>query len=71
VSNHPRGRRRAERAAFGAKLPSHRAARGAVAVGAGSGWDRDGEGCAASGWLLLTKTGWRRVDTLRVRRLFG
>lgn len=23
------------------------------------------------GWLLLPKSGWRRVDTLRVRRLFG
>ncbi|MFC3575848.1 hypothetical protein ACFOZ0_21710 [Streptomyces yaanensis] len=68
--------KRAERAACGARLPSYRAARGAAAVaaaaaaGPASGRDR-GSGRAGEGWLRLPKSGWRRVDTIRVRRLFG
>lgn len=64
----------ARRAGRGARLPSHRAARprGGTRAGEAGGARRRGRGPDASdGWVLLPSTGWRRVDTIRVRRLFG
>ncbi|MDX3758511.1 hypothetical protein PV684_24460 [Streptomyces sp. AK02-04a] len=41
--------------------------RGTAAAGAGGS-----KGCRDElGWSLLPKLGWRRIDTIRVRRLFG
>ncbi|ALO92383.1 hypothetical protein SHL15_1206 [Streptomyces hygroscopicus subsp. limoneus] len=57
----------------GARLPLRRAARGAVATRSaatrsGRSPSHRGDG---RGWMLLPRSGWKRVDTIRVRRLFG
>lgn len=56
---------RSTRPVCGARLPRRRAPRGAAAVASGRGREHGRE------WLLLPKSGWRHVDTIRVRRLFG
>lgn len=61
------GNESARRPVCGARLPRRRATRGAAATGLGNGRYREEE----NRWLLLPKSGWRRVDTIRVRRLFG
>ena len=57
----------AERPVCGARLPWRRAARGAARARVANGTNRED----GRGWLLLPKSGWRRVDTIRVPRLFG
>lgn len=71
MTDHPRAEKRAEESACGARLPLHRVEHDAVAAGAESSRGRGSGRHAPSGWLLPPKTGRRRVDTLRVRRLFG
>ncbi|WP_319749814.1 hypothetical protein [Streptomyces sp. AK02-04a] len=61
------GNSSARRPVCGARLPRRRAVRGTAAAGAGGS-----KGCRDElGWSLLPKLGWRRIDTIRVRRLFG
>ncbi|MFD1659379.1 hypothetical protein ACFSL4_14485 [Streptomyces caeni] len=63
----------ARRAGCGARLPSHRGARarGGTRAPETGGARQRGKAPDAPGWVLLPGTGWRRVDTIRVRRLFG
>ncbi|MEU7059129.1 hypothetical protein [Streptomyces sp. NPDC046197] len=61
---------RAERACCGARLPPHETAR-VPAAQPMAGSVRRGARGAAGDWLLLPGGSWRRVETIRVRSLFG
>lgn len=65
--------RRTGRARCGARLPSRGTARVTAAqVPAGPVGPAGGRGRAAGGdWVLLPGGTWRRVETIRVRSLFG
>ncbi|MFJ3336150.1 hypothetical protein [Streptomyces sp. NPDC086766] len=60
---------RAGRAApCGARLPSHRPAPGGSAPPERGRRGKRGQDAAAE-WLRVSRTEWRRVETIRVRRL--
>ncbi|GHI03883.1 hypothetical protein AQI88_08575 [Streptomyces cellostaticus] len=71
MSRRARARRRGGRARGGDRLPAHGATRvPAPRATAGGPPQWSGRGTAGD-WVLLPGGTWRRVETIRVRSLFG
>ncbi|MFF7969893.1 hypothetical protein [Streptomyces sp. NPDC007905] len=70
MSRRARARRRNEPARGANRMPAHGAARvrGAPVTAGPGRWSARG---AAGDWVLLPGGTWRRVETIRVRALFG
>ncbi|MFJ9865723.1 hypothetical protein [Streptomyces sp. NPDC101165] len=70
MSKRTRADRRVERACCGAPLPTPRTARLRTARSTAGSVHLRARG-AADDWMLLPDGTWRRVETIRVRNLFG
>ncbi|MEU5539968.1 hypothetical protein [Streptomyces sp. NPDC020362] len=70
MSRRARARRRGARARAGDRLPAHGTAR-VPAPRPTARAARPGARGKAGDWVLLPGGTWRRVETIRVRRLFG